>query len=289
MGGPQDERGLFKTAETGSAGQILDGDPSFVTFDQNIADNLGLNLKVVYAGSEAAELAALNTAYQKQGPILMYFWTPHWAQAKYELTMVKLPAVTPACTEAAANDVDEVRVRLPAGRPVQGVQRGPADEGAGGVRVPVRDEVHERRSERDRARHQRRDDDPTEAAQKWIDANPDVWQPWVDAGLAAQGRRRRSSERDASGAALRAAPASCRRGEPMTEHVRMSIDGAWTDAEDGAAFEAISPSTGEVVGTVAEGTRGDAGGRSRPRTGRRPRGRRCRRSTARPRWSASPR
>ena len=28
---------------------------------------------------------------------------------------------------------------------------------------------------------------PEEAAQKWIDANPDVWQPWVDAGLAAQG------------------------------------------------------------------------------------------------------
>ena len=39
---------MFKTAESGDAGQILDGDPSFVTFDQPIADNLGLNLKVVY-------------------------------------------------------------------------------------------------------------------------------------------------------------------------------------------------------------------------------------------------
>ena len=36
-----------------SAGQILDGAPSYVTFDQPIADNLGLNLKVIYAGSEA--------------------------------------------------------------------------------------------------------------------------------------------------------------------------------------------------------------------------------------------
>ncbi len=88
---------MFKTAESGSAGQILDGDPSFVTFDQPIADNLGLNLKVVYGGSEAAELSALDAAYQKQGPILMYFWTPHWAQSKYDLTMVELPAVTPAC------------------------------------------------------------------------------------------------------------------------------------------------------------------------------------------------
>jgi glycine betaine/proline transport system substrate-binding protein len=28
--------------------------------------------------------------------------------------------------------------------------------------------------------------DPEEAAQKWMDAHPDVWQPWVDAALAAQ-------------------------------------------------------------------------------------------------------
>ena len=75
----------------------------------------------------------------------------------------------------------------------------------------------------------------------------------------------------------------------MTERVRMWIDGVWTDAEDGAEFDATSPSTGEVVGTVAEGTRGDAGGRSRPRTARRPRGRRAPRSTARRRWNGSPR
>ena len=34
----------------------------------------------------------------------MYFWTPHWAHAKYDLTMVELPEVTPACEDAAAND-----------------------------------------------------------------------------------------------------------------------------------------------------------------------------------------
>ena len=45
----------------------------------------------------------------------------------------------------------------------------------------------------------------------------------------------------------------------MTERVRMWIDGVWTDAEDGAEFDATSPSTGEVVGTVAQGTGGDAG------------------------------
>jgi acyl-CoA reductase-like NAD-dependent aldehyde dehydrogenase len=44
----------------------------------------------------------------------------------------------------------------------------------------------------------------------------------------------------------------------MSEHVRMWIDGTWVDAEGGATFEATSPSTGEVFGTVPEGTRADA-------------------------------
>jgi acyl-CoA reductase-like NAD-dependent aldehyde dehydrogenase len=44
----------------------------------------------------------------------------------------------------------------------------------------------------------------------------------------------------------------------MGEHVRMWIGGAWTDASDDATFEATSPSTGAVIGTVPEGTREDA-------------------------------
>lgn len=39
----------------------------------------------------------------------------------------------------------------------------------------------------------------------------------------------------------------------------MWIGGAWVDAEGGATFEATSPSTREVIGTVPEGTRADAG------------------------------
>ena len=60
---------LFQTAESGSQGQILDGDPSYVTFDQAIADNLGLNMKVVYSGSEAAELQELEVALHGLGAL----------------------------------------------------------------------------------------------------------------------------------------------------------------------------------------------------------------------------
>jgi acyl-CoA reductase-like NAD-dependent aldehyde dehydrogenase len=42
-----------------------------------------------------------------------------------------------------------------------------------------------------------------------------------------------------------------------TDH-RMYVDGKWVDAETGATVEAHNPATGEVIGTVPEGTRDDA-------------------------------
>jgi acyl-CoA reductase-like NAD-dependent aldehyde dehydrogenase len=44
----------------------------------------------------------------------------------------------------------------------------------------------------------------------------------------------------------------------MSEQTKLFIDGKWVDAEGGATFEATSPSTGAVIGTIAEGTRADA-------------------------------
>ncbi|MBK9940387.1 MAG: ABC transporter substrate-binding protein [Kouleothrix sp.] len=92
---------LFKTAESGAQGQFLAGDPSWVQYDEDIIKNLGLDLKVVRAGSEQAVLAALDSAYSRKQPILFYFWTPHSIHAKYDLTAIKLPEYTEACYASA--------------------------------------------------------------------------------------------------------------------------------------------------------------------------------------------
>jgi glycine betaine/proline transport system substrate-binding protein len=88
---------LFKTAETGDAGQFLTGDPSWVQFDEAIIANNGLSFKVVKGGSEQAVLSAVDTAYSQKKPILFYLWTPHSIHDKYELVNVKLPAPDAAC------------------------------------------------------------------------------------------------------------------------------------------------------------------------------------------------
>ena len=43
----------------------------------------------------------------------------------------------------------------------------------------------------------------------------------------------------------------------MADEHRMFIAGVWTGSQSGATFEATSPSTGEVIGTLPEGTRED--------------------------------
>jgi glycine betaine/proline transport system substrate-binding protein len=176
---------MFQSSESGDAGQLLDGDPSYVTFDQNIADNLGLNLKVVYAGSEAAELTELKTAYNAQKPILMYFWTPHWAQEKYDLTMVQLPEVTPECEQAAADGTDAYACAYPQDDLYKAFNqdlqtKAPAAFAFLSAMSWTNDDQNVV------ALGINNGQDPADAAQEWIDQNPDVWQPWVDAGLAAQ-------------------------------------------------------------------------------------------------------
>jgi len=95
--GLRGREGLFATSETGTAGQFLAADPSFVQFDDAIIANLGLDLTVIQSGSEAAQLAAVDAAIGRGDPVLFYFYTPHWLHARYDLSLVELPVWTEAC------------------------------------------------------------------------------------------------------------------------------------------------------------------------------------------------
>ncbi|GAA3686362.1 ABC transporter substrate-binding protein [Nonomuraea antimicrobica] len=93
---------LFRTEKTGNAGQVLDGDPTFVTNDEAIVKNLGLNYQVVYSGSEAALIKAAQAATKNRTPLLMYFYEPQWLFAKIKLVKVALPAYAVGCDDEPA-------------------------------------------------------------------------------------------------------------------------------------------------------------------------------------------
>ncbi len=98
---------LFATAETGDKGRFLGTDPSYSQYDENIVKNLKLPLVVKFSGSEPATIAEVDARVAKKEPVLLYWWTPTAAVAKYNLKNVKLPAHTPECyADPAKADCD---------------------------------------------------------------------------------------------------------------------------------------------------------------------------------------
>ncbi|GAA1757256.1 ABC transporter substrate-binding protein [Luedemannella helvata] len=87
----------FATSESGGKGQLLDGDPSYVTNDEALVKNLGLNFKVVYAGSEDALIAAFKKAEEQKQWLIGYFYEPQWFLSDVALAHVNLPPYTPGC------------------------------------------------------------------------------------------------------------------------------------------------------------------------------------------------
>jgi glycine betaine/proline transport system substrate-binding protein len=88
---------LFKTSESGDQGQLLDGDPSYVTNDEALVKNLHLNYKVVVGGSEAALIQSFKTAEANKTPLLAYFYEPQWFFSQMKLVKVNLPPYTAGC------------------------------------------------------------------------------------------------------------------------------------------------------------------------------------------------
>jgi glycine betaine/proline transport system substrate-binding protein len=88
---------LFQTTESGGKGQLLDGDPGFVTNDAALVKNLDLNYKVVFSGSETALIQAFRQGEKQKKPVIGYFYSPQWFLAEVPLVNVSLPAYKPGC------------------------------------------------------------------------------------------------------------------------------------------------------------------------------------------------
>lgn len=93
----------FASAETGDKGRFLGTDPSYSQADEPIIKNLDLPFQVVFSGSEAATVAEVDSAVAAKKPILLYWWTPTAATAKYNLVEVELPAYTDGCRAVDAD------------------------------------------------------------------------------------------------------------------------------------------------------------------------------------------
>jgi glycine betaine/proline transport system substrate-binding protein len=166
---------LFKTSESGGKGQLLDGDPGFVTNDAALVTNLNLNYKVVYSGSEAALITSFRQAEQQQKPVIGYFYDPQWLLAEVPLVKVNLPAHAEGCDA----DASKVACDYPVYNLNKVVSTKFASSGSSGYTL-LKNFSWTNEDQNLVAKYIAEDklsDDA--AAKKWVDANPDKVKAWL--------------------------------------------------------------------------------------------------------------
>jgi glycine betaine/proline transport system substrate-binding protein len=171
--------GLFKTAESGDQGQFLMGDPSYVSYDEQIIENLGLPLKFVVAGSEAALITAIQNAEADQTPLLLQFWQPHWLQSQVDLTEVKLPEVTEECAASAAANDGKYACDYPVDKLYKAFSDKLEEKAPNSFQVLSNLQLTTEQQNEIAALIDGEGMTAADAAKQWVDANQDVWQAWL--------------------------------------------------------------------------------------------------------------
>jgi glycine betaine/proline transport system substrate-binding protein len=167
--------GLFKTTESGGKGQLLDGDPGFVTNDAALVKNLDLNYKVVFSGSETALIQAFRQGERQKKPVIGYFYSPQWFLSEVPLVNIALPKYQKGCDADPAKvacDYPEYKLNkivsakfASSGNPAYGLIQKftwTNDDQNLVAKYIAQDKMT-----------------PDAAAKKWIDANPDKVKSWL--------------------------------------------------------------------------------------------------------------
>lgn len=175
---------VFKTAETGDKGRFLGGPVDWLKHDQEKVDALGMDFVVVNAGSAAALWAEIGAAEADKKPIVVFNWTPNFAEAVWEGEFVEFPEWVDGCdTDPAVGPNPDALYDC--GNPADGYLKKAAWDGMKDKwprAYNVLTQVSFNNAQiAEMAKMVDVDElEPEEAAAEWLEANEDVWRPWVD-------------------------------------------------------------------------------------------------------------
>jgi glycine betaine/proline transport system substrate-binding protein len=166
---------MFETSESGDKGQLLDGDPSYVTNDEALVKNLDLDYKVVVGGSEAALIQSFKSAEDNETPLLAYFYEPQWFFSEMDLVKIQLPPYTPGCDD----DPAEVDCDYPPYKLNKLISSEFAESGE--PSVDLIKNFHWTNEDQNIVSTYIAQDgmSPDDAAKKWIEDNPDKVDAWL--------------------------------------------------------------------------------------------------------------
>jgi len=167
---------MFKTADSGSKGAWYEGPPGYTTIGEKMIAANKLNFKAISTGSEAALVDVLTKAEANKTPALAYFYTPGTLFIKIpglEQSRVKFPANdwSDAAEASGLTDYPETALKKLATKKLMD---------SGSIFATIVSNFNWTNADQNSvAADIESGMEPAEAAQKWIDANPDKVAAWL--------------------------------------------------------------------------------------------------------------
>lgn len=162
----------FSTAETFPDGRLLDYPADWGVRSAEIIAETGIPFQAMPAGSEGALVAELRSAVERQAPLVMMFWAPHWVLSTVDHGWVDLP-----------QDIAEKYslVKVPVWKLVW---PGFGDTWPAAYRFLQAYQLDNTSQEQMMDLIDNQGEDLNAVTKAWVDENRDTWQPWADAAIA---------------------------------------------------------------------------------------------------------
>lgn len=174
---------VFATPETGDKGRFLGGPVDWLKHDQERVDALEMDFVVVNAGSAAALWAEIGAAEKDKKPVVVFNWTPNFAEAVWPGEFVEFPTWVDGCDEDPSVGPNP-DATYDCGNPATGYLKIAAWDGMKDKWPAAYETLTQISFTNPQIAEMAKlvdvdEMEPEEAAAAWLEANPDIWEGWT--------------------------------------------------------------------------------------------------------------
>lgn len=174
---------VFATPETGDKGRFLGGPVDWLKHDAERVESLGMNFTVVNAGSASALWAEVAAAEKTGRPVVIFNWTPNFAEAVWPGEFVEFPTWVDGCDKDPAVGPNP-SATYDCGNPANGYLKKAAWDGMKDKWPTAYDTLTRISFTNPQIAEMAKlvdidELEPEDAAAEWLEANEDVWRGWT--------------------------------------------------------------------------------------------------------------
>ena len=174
---------VFATPETGDKGRFLGGPVDWLKHDAERVEALDMNFTVVNAGSASALWAEVAAAEKTKRPVVIFNWTPNFAEAVWPGEFVEFPTWVEGCDKDPSVGPNP-DATYDCGNPANGYLKKAAWNGMKDKWPAAYETLTQISFTNPQIAEMAKlvdidEMEPEDAAAEWLEANEDLWKPWT--------------------------------------------------------------------------------------------------------------